>query len=145
MCKPEIIKEQQKIMKLQIIKLSNDDTMSYSIVGPESGSSVISIGGLGHYRTLVFLFEEMANKYGLRLISFDRPLGGKSSPSRSNVSRLKQVAINAIELLEHLNVKQPISIMGQSCGSVFALEFARMFEVKHPDRLRGIVLIVPWT
>merc|ERR1719410_1271305 len=141
---------------MDIFISSNGDSISYRTIGPNDGKPIFLIGGMGYHRDFVLLFQEYTEKLAIRLISFDRPLSGLSTQSNQRVSRclctslnerfsrLGQVIQNAIELLKYLKVTSHVSIIGQSCGAVFALELAKTLEVHLPGSVHAVFLISPW-
>lgn len=64
------------------VKLSNGDIISYAEVGEKTGFPVIWFSGPTTNRFLIALYDELARDNGLRLLCFDRPGRGASTPCR---------------------------------------------------------------
>jgi pimeloyl-ACP methyl ester carboxylesterase len=70
-------------------------------------------------------------------ISYDRAGHGYSDPS-TNLERVTSVIVNELsDLLETLNVLEPLVLIGWSAGAHYMLQFA----YDNPERVAGIVLI----
>jgi hypothetical protein len=67
----------------QLIKLKSGEQISYAEVGQRDGTPVIWIGGPCSNRFIVALYADVCMELGLRLISFDRPGRGVSTPLRN--------------------------------------------------------------
>ncbi|KAI8910142.1 Alpha/Beta hydrolase protein [Gorgonomyces haynaldii] len=65
-----------------LLKLRSGEQLSYCECGPATGIPVVWFQGPTHNRFVIGLYEEMANELGLRLICFDRPGRGASTPPR---------------------------------------------------------------
>ena len=72
-----------------------------------------------------------------RLITFsNRGLGRSSGPA---VSTIDEMALDAVRLLDHLEIEQTI-LFGQSMGGAIAQRVA----LDHPDRVTALILAVTW-
>ena len=79
---------------------------------------------------------EEAHRSGLRLIAFDRPGFGQSTPV-ANYS-LKGVVLDAMALADHLKISR-LRLLGMAPGAAFAITAATLF----PSRIERIALAAP--
>ncbi|EPB92719.1 hypothetical protein HMPREF1544_00448 [Mucor circinelloides 1006PhL] len=114
--------------------------VGYAVYGPSYGHPVFVIGGYGCTRMVGIMFEELAFRYGLRMIWPERPGYGLSEECGSQEITALEWADVVIQLADYLQIRQ-FSIIAQSVGTVFALAIAR----KYPGYVLGpIYLISPW-
>jgi len=73
-----------------------------------------------------------------RCIALDTPGSGQSELGKSEQS-VATIAEDAIGLLDALNIKEKIIVVGHSLGSIIANYLAATY----PDRVRGVVLLGP--
>lgn len=115
---------------MQRLKLS-DIEFKYKVHG--SGPVLICIHGfpLSHE-----LWTPLAELIGdrVRLVMPDlRGLGGSSA---SPTASMQTYADDLAALLDHLGIKEPVTVIGLSMGGYIALEFMR----RHGDRANGLIL-----
>jgi pimeloyl-ACP methyl ester carboxylesterase len=67
----------------QVIKLASGEQISYAEVGDRSGTPVIWFGGPCSNRFIIALYADVCTEMGLRLLCFDRPGRGASTPLRN--------------------------------------------------------------
>ncbi|KAL9554261.1 hypothetical protein MBANPS3_002901 [Mucor bainieri] len=114
--------------------------VGYAVYGPTHGHPVFVIGGYGCTRMVGIMFEELAFRYGLRMIWPERPGYGLSEECGSQEITALEWADVVIQLANDLHIRQ-FCIIAQSVGTVFALAIAR----KYPGHVLGpIYLISPW-
>ncbi|ORY00807.1 alpha/beta-hydrolase [Basidiobolus meristosporus CBS 931.73] len=122
----------------RILHLTNGCKISYSVVGPNDGYPVIFFQGLSGHRLTTLLFDQLLEKYHLRLISPDRP-GNGLSDEQTKEEKHPLCSIIA-QLLEDLGIDH-FAILAQSFGTVFALATT----LKLPEKIVGpIQLVSPW-
>ena len=63
-----------------VLKLKNGEQITYAEVGDRNGIPCFWIGGPCSNRMIIALYNDMCVEMGIRLISFDRPGRGGSSP-----------------------------------------------------------------
>ncbi|THH21473.1 hypothetical protein EW146_g73 [Bondarzewia mesenterica] len=115
--------------------------VSLSDLGSSTGFPVVVFLGLGSVRYVMGLYDEMAECLGIRLITIDRwGLGRTDTPKSKSARGIPEWASAVEEVLDLLNINQ-CSVMAHSAGAPYALSFAN----KHPDRVRGdVLLLAPW-
>ncbi|KAI8979355.1 Alpha/Beta hydrolase protein [Mycotypha africana] len=114
--------------------------VGYAVYGSHDGIPVFVIGGYGCTRLVGIMFEELALRYGLKLIWPERPGYGLSDEYSSQRFKALDWADTVIQLANEMEIKQ-FCILAQSVGSVFALAIA----YKYPERVLGpVYLISPW-
>ncbi|GAP84223.1 putative interferon-induced GTP-binding protein Mx2 [Rosellinia necatrix] len=86
--------------------------------------------------------DKLAKRYGVRIISPDRPgFGGTTDVEPADRIRVWLHIVEA--LLQHLGIKQ-VSILGYSAGSVYAMEVLfNLRHLLHPTR-PYVALCAPW-
>ncbi|KAI8388567.1 Alpha/Beta hydrolase protein [Radiomyces spectabilis] len=106
----------------------------------DDGHPAIVIGGHGCSRLVGVMFEEVAQRYGIRMIWPERPGYGLSEECNPQDLSALEWADVVIQLADHLRIRR-FSLIAQSVGTVFALAIA----LKCPSRVLGpIYLISPW-
>jgi pimeloyl-ACP methyl ester carboxylesterase len=109
-------------------------TMEFADVG--TGAPVLCIhGAAGGFDQTLDMTGALANK-GYRLIAPSR-FGYLQSGAPENLTVAMQ-ADAYVELLDHLGIAQ-VAVAGISAGAWSCLEFA----IRHPDRCRALILLVP--
>lgn len=109
----------------------NQIDIYYEVHG--NGEPLLLIMGLGANSTAwVMQLEEFAQHH--TVITFDNRDAGRSQRSPQPYS-MKQMALDALALLDHLNV-HTTDVFGMSMGGMIAQELI----LEAPDRVRGLVL-----
>ncbi|GAA5842950.1 hypothetical protein JCM3766R1_005711 [Sporobolomyces carnicolor] len=105
-------------------------TVSYALCGSEDPSSkvLVWINGLGHHRLASMLLDGVCRKHNVRLLTFDRPSAGRSTPLGDAFSRepyRDRVELVAETLLELLTVHEirRFSLLSHSNGVIYTLYF----------------------
>ncbi|GAB5457050.1 MAG: alpha/beta fold hydrolase [Henriciella sp.] len=115
-----------------------DGKLHYRWDGPEDGSVIVMVHG---YVTPHYVFEpnaEALNEAGFRTLRFDH--FGRGWSDRPRVKYDIDFYDRALlELLDELQITQPVGIVGLSMGGIISTEFA----VRHPDRVEKLFLIAP--
>jgi hypothetical protein len=63
-----------------LVKLKSGQQISYAEAGDKHGHPAIWIGGPNTNRFIIGLYDSLATEMGLRLLCFDRPGRGASTP-----------------------------------------------------------------
>lgn len=103
--------------------------------GPPDGFPVLVHGG-GGSRHLEPAAVREAERHGLRLISYDRPAYGSSTPMPGRVIADCQADVAAI--LDHLSISQ-IAVWGFSGGGPYALATAALL----PEAVAAVCVLAP--
>jgi pimeloyl-ACP methyl ester carboxylesterase len=102
-----------------------------------SKTTTLFIHGLGSsscfYKTIIPTLKSTSC-----CISLDTPGSGLSSPGNSEQS-VESIAKDAVELLDALNVKEKVIVVGHSMGGIVASELA----ASYPDRVKAVMLLGP--
>lgn len=106
-------------------------TIEYISIGEGPIILFSHMGGSGYDN--VFLFEELT-KAGFRIICPSRP-GYLRTPLSDNANFSYQADLFA-ELLQSLNIKEKVIVMGYSFGGPAAIEFA----MNYPRKTKGLIL-----
>jgi pimeloyl-ACP methyl ester carboxylesterase len=113
---------------------SSVGTLEYSVVG--AGEPILALHGAGGgYDQAIDMTGALA-RYGYRLIAPSR-FGYLRSSFPNNLTVSMQ-ADAYVELLDHLGIDTAV-VVGISAGAWSAMQFA----IRHPQRCRALVLIVP--
>ncbi|MBI5843379.1 MAG: alpha/beta hydrolase [Deltaproteobacteria bacterium] len=106
--------------------------------GPETGPKVVLIHG---FSAPIAVWERTAPalaRAGFRVLSFD--LYGRGFSDRPNVVYDENLFDTQVcELLDALEVKSPVHVMGLSMGGAISA----IFTARHPERVENLVLIAP--
>jgi pimeloyl-ACP methyl ester carboxylesterase len=119
-----------------LIKLSDGRHISFFEYGAENGIPVFYFHGFpgSHLDTEIFLGNDIAKKFNLRIIACDRPGYGDSE---SDLDRsLLDWPDDIVAIADHLNLDK-FSVFGYSGGGPYALACA--YEI--PDYLDKVVVI----
>jgi 2-hydroxymuconate-semialdehyde hydrolase len=117
----------------------DDQRIYYQVVGPEEGTAVLLIHGLGVEGLQVWNDSPLTlSKSGLRVISADLSGFGYSARDVSSGLSLSEQAETLGILLDRLEAKQ-ITVVGQGWGGAVALRLAQ----DRPDVVRQVVLVAP--
>lgn len=115
-----------------------DGKLHYLERGPENGPVILMVHG---YSTPHFIFEQNAASlaaYGFRVIQFDHfGRGWSDRPSKTYDADFYDRSM--IELLDTLEISQPVGLVGLSMGGIISTEFT----VRHPERVEKLFLLVP--
>ena len=110
----------------------------YQFSGPEDGKLIMLVHG---YSTPSFIFTqnvEALNAAGFRTLQFDHFGRGFSDRPRARYD-VEFYDAELIELLDALDVDQPVGLVGLSMGGPIVTEFA----ARHPERVTSVFLFVP--
>jgi pimeloyl-ACP methyl ester carboxylesterase len=135
--KPEINDEARKDVAGKFIQLSKG-TVHYELSGPENGEIVVMIHG---FTTPYFVWDnnvEAVKKAGFRILRYDHY--GRGFSDRPNVKYNRDLYDQLlVELLQKLNIKTPVHIVGLSMGGAITMIFAD----RHSELVSSISLIAP--
>ncbi|MEX3008651.1 alpha/beta fold hydrolase [Hoeflea sp. TYP-13] len=116
----------------------SDGVIHYSERGPTDGQAVVMVHGFGVPQ---FVFEQNAAALadtGFRVILFDH--FGRGWSDRPNARYDTDFYDRELtELLDALNLTEPVGLVGYSMGGIIATDFA----ARHPERLTAIILLAP--
>ncbi|MEO1043626.1 MAG: alpha/beta hydrolase [Pseudomonadota bacterium] len=116
----------------------DDGKLHYRLEGPEDGPLVVLVHG---FSTPSFIYTQNAealNAAGFRTLRFDHfGRGWSERPSVKYDADLYDRTL--IALLDHLDVQEPVGLVGLSMGGPITAEFT----ARHPERVRKLVLFVP--
>jgi pimeloyl-ACP methyl ester carboxylesterase len=119
------------------IQLANGIT-HYELGGNESGEVVVLVHG---FSVPYFIYDptfEFLTRSGLRVLRYD--LFGRGFSDRPNTRyNLDLFVGQLINLLDALRFSRPVNLVGLSMGGLIA----SAFTVRHPQRVRKLVLIDP--
>ncbi|MCO6450733.1 MAG: alpha/beta hydrolase [Caldilineales bacterium] len=123
----------------QFVQLT-DGVVHYEAAGPEDGPPVVLIHGLSvPYYLWDGTFEELADA-GFRVLRYD--LYGRGYSDRpAGPYDADFYERQLFELMEALRFEQPVDLVATSLGGVIASTFV----LDHPERVRKLVLIDPFT
>lgn len=110
----------------------------YRFSGPEGAPLVVLVHG---YSTPGFIFDQNAaalREAGFRVLQFDH-LGRGWSDRPDSRYDVDFYDWELLALLDALQVKEPVGLVGLSMGGPIAAEFA----VRHPERVARVFLFVP--
>jgi pimeloyl-ACP methyl ester carboxylesterase len=111
----------------------------YSRAG--SGNPVLLLHGLGASHFDWDLLSPALVSAGYQTFAPDLPGHGESyKPRRREMYHIENVFDTFVEWIDSLELAQPLTIVGHSLGGYLAMEYA----LRHPDRVRGLVLISPF-
>lgn len=109
--------------------------------GQSNGSPVLCLHGLNGFLqdfTQTPLMDRLVEEH--EVVAIDRPGYGWSTRPRSKLSDPRVQADWLVELMDALGWDQPALILGHSWGGGLAMTLA----VRHPGRVRGLVLMGPY-
>ncbi|TVY44119.1 putative aminoacrylate hydrolase [Lachnellula occidentalis] len=117
----------------------NGKSLYYTIDEPaqKALATVILIHGLGSSSSYFLPVIPYLNP-SIRCIAIDMPGSGLSELGESEQT-IDSIVKDVVSLLDALNVKNNVTIVGHSMGGIVASQFA----VKHGKRVNGVVLIGP--
>ncbi|MCJ7772672.1 MAG: alpha/beta hydrolase [Desulfobacterales bacterium] len=135
--KPVLTDEDRKSAPGRFVQLSKG-TIHYELTGSENGQTVVMVHG---FTTPYFVWDynvaELANA-GFRVLRYDHY--GRGFSDRPDVVYDRNLYDNElIELLEKLNIKLPVNLVGLSMGGAICVIFAD----RHPEMVSTVSLIAP--
>jgi len=108
----------------------------YELAGPDSGKVVLLIHGGGPALWIWDRQVDALHKAGFRTLRFDRYGAGYSD--RIDTAYTWELLVNQVaELLDTLNIPQPINVVGRSLGG----RTAACFAAQYPDRVDKLVIV----
>lgn len=121
---------------MSVIHVNGID-LYYNVQGSSANESLLLIAGFdSDSSTWVAMMRSLVQQY--RVIRFDNRGIGQSSAPDSAYS-VKQMADDAIALLDYLNISQ-IHVAGHSMGGQIAQELT----LAHPEKIQSLVLLSSW-
>lgn len=113
-------------------------TTHYMFGGPDNGPVVVLLHGATVSIWDFDLQVEVLQKGGFRVLRFDAL--GRGLSNRPEVAYTRSLhETQLVQLLDHLQITQPVVLLGHSLGGAAAVNFA----AKHPSRVRAVSLISP--
>lgn len=111
-------------------------TVRYELAGPESGELVVLIHGLvGHMHIWDHQFQFFVEQ-GFRVLRFD--LYGRGFSERVKSDHGSELFIRQVsELIELLELKQKLNLIGLSMGGAISARFASQF----PEKINSLFLV----
>jgi pimeloyl-ACP methyl ester carboxylesterase len=118
------------------LRLRDGRQLGYAQFGAADGHPVLCWHGAPASRLMYKIAHTQASQRGLRLIAFDRPGAGRTSPhpSRTLTARLR----DAEDLVTHLNLAR-FALLGISGGGPYAAAMAAALG----DRITALALVSP--
>ncbi|MFT6458026.1 alpha/beta fold hydrolase [Pseudophaeobacter arcticus] len=112
----------------------------YIDIGPRDAQPLVLIHGLsGQLQHFTYAMAEALAK-DHRVIAVDRPGCGYSTRASDAMARLPEQAKTLLEVLDKLQVHQPV-LVGHSLGGAVSLAMA----LQAPEKIRGLALLAPLT
>ena len=115
-----------------------DGKIHYLVRGPSEGPTVVMVHG---FSTPHFIFEQNASSLaanGFRVVQFDHfGRGWSDRPSAKYDQEFYEREL--LELLDGLEIKEPIGLVGLSMGGIITTDFAS----RYPSRIDRVLLLVP--
>jgi pimeloyl-ACP methyl ester carboxylesterase len=121
------------------VHLDDGRVLGYGEVGDPDGSPLIWFHGTPSSRLEVTWLDDPAARAGWRLVAFDRPGHGLSSPVVDPSADLSALASDVAALADHLGIDR-FTTVGYSGGAPFALATAAALG----DRVAVVGLVSPW-
>lgn len=113
-------------------------TIHYRFEGPEGAPVIVLVHGFSTPSYALDDYFEPLMTAGYRVLSFD--LYGRGFSDRPHVSYGVDLYAGEIEqLLAHLEIREPVHLLGYSMGGPIVTRFANV----HPDQVSGLTLIAP--
>ncbi|CAN5765803.1 alpha/beta hydrolase [soil metagenome] len=113
--------------------LADGRTLGFDDVGDPAGTAVLYVHGSPDSRRARHPDDEIATRFGIRLVAVDRPGAGLSSAHPTGT--LGSFADDAVALADHLGVHRWLPF-AWSAGSVYALAVA----ARHPERVARVAV-----
>ncbi|MDJ0702896.1 MAG: alpha/beta fold hydrolase [Leptolyngbyaceae cyanobacterium MO_188.B28] len=121
---------------MSIIQVNGID-LFYAIEGSKDYEFLLLIAGFdGDSSTWTAMMPSLAEQY--RVLYFDNRGVGQSSAPDSPYS-IKQMAMDAAALLEHLNISK-VHVAGHSMGGQIAQELA----LACPEKVQSLIILASW-
>lgn len=118
----------------------NGGKIHYIDIGPRDAPALVLVHGLsGQMQHFTYALTDPLSR-DFRVIAIDRPGCGYSERDSESSATLPEQARMIGELLDHLNVSNPM-LVGHSLGGAVVLAMA----LDRPDKTAGIALICPLT
>jgi pimeloyl-ACP methyl ester carboxylesterase len=135
--KPVITDEARKTAPGHFIQLSKG-VIHYELMGHENGQTVVMVHG---FTTPYFVWDYNVSKLinaGFRVLRYDHY--GRGFSDRPDVAYDRDLYDQLlIELLQKLNIKTPVHLVGLSMGGAICVVFAD----RHPGMVSSVSLIAP--
>ena len=113
----------------------NDRQLFASIKG--EGTPVMIVPGLGTPSAEWWPLQDKLSQYA-QVITFDRPGYGKSEAT-TKPRKCKEIINEMKLLLNKMDINEPVILIGQAEGALYAQFFARIF----PKMVAGVIMIDP--
>lgn len=121
---------------MSVIQVNGID-LYYNIQGSSANEPLLLIAGFdSDSSTWAAMMRSLVQQY--RVIRFDNRGIGQSSAPDSAYS-IKQMAADAVALLEYLNISQ-VHVAGHSMGGQIAQELT----LAHPEKIQSLILLSSW-
>jgi pimeloyl-ACP methyl ester carboxylesterase len=125
----------------KLLTLPDGSVVSYADVGTPTGFPVIFIPGSSGHRLWVSLCDQLARDRGLRLLCFDRPGRGLSTPSLQwKAWDYESWTATFMEICQQLHLDRFI-LLAHSTGSMYALN---LYQALRECIVGPLRLISPW-
>ena len=118
----------------QHLVLRDGRRLCYAIYGDSGGVPLVFLHGFPGSRQQAALVDKPAAALGVRLISFDRPGFGQSSPMP--LRKIPDVASDVRQLADQLGIER-FGVVGVSCGGAYALACGSLLS----DRITRVTLV----
>lgn len=106
----------------------------YGLEGPETGETVVLVHG---FSTPMFIWERTVPdlaRAGFRVLSYD--LYGRGYTDRPDVAYDEDLfAGQLMELLNALDIREPVNLVGLSMGGAIAT----IFTTRHPEKVTALI------
>ncbi|KAJ4356926.1 hypothetical protein N0V95_002940 [Ascochyta clinopodiicola] len=120
----------------------NNKPLYYTSLGPESGSPIVFVHGLGGtHASFHPLIHSLGLSYTHACHLFDLEGHGASPTHPLSVISIESLATDLHGVLSHANINEEegVTIVAHSMGCLIALEFA----TKHPEKVEQLILLGP--
>jgi pimeloyl-ACP methyl ester carboxylesterase len=135
--KPKIGEQARQAAPGSFVRLSKG-IVHYQIAGPESARTIVLVHGLA---TPYFIwdnnFQVLVNA-GFRVLRYDH-FGRGFSDRPAVIYDRNLYDQELLELLQHLGIKSPVYLVGESMGGAVAITFTD----RHPELVARLALIAP--
>ncbi|MCF6444453.1 alpha/beta fold hydrolase [Nereida sp. MMG025] len=121
----------------QFVKLAKGVT-HYRLDGPTGGPVIVAIHGLTTPSYIWSAITPLLTRAGYCVLSYD--LFGRGLSDRASGAQDETFFVTQLHgLLEALEIRTPVVLLGYSLGGMIAVDFA----AKYPSRARAVVLLCP--